>query len=80
MPTYRITHNRPNCIGCAACTSVCPAFWEMGDDGKASLKGSKKEGEKEVLEIEEKDFECNKNAADSCSVKVIEVKEIEQKS
>ena len=76
MPKYQITHDRPGCIGCAACTSICPAFWEMGDDGKSNLMGSKKEGEKEVMDIEEKDLECNKNAADSCPVKVIEVKEI----
>lgn len=76
MAKYKITHNRPECIGCAACVSVCPAFWEMGDDGKSNLKGSTKEGEKEVMDIEAKDHECNKNAADSCPVKIIGIKEI----
>ena len=73
MPKYKIVHKRPDCIGCAACTSVCPKFWEMGDDGKSDLKGSTKDGDNEVLEIEEADHECNNSAAESCPVKIIEI-------
>lgn len=77
MAKYKITHDRPGCIGCAACTSVCPAYWEMGADGKSSLKGSSAEGDKTGREIEEADFSCNKNAADSCPVNVIHLKNLE---
>ena len=71
---YRIEHDRPNCIGCAACAAVAPDFWTMSEDGKSDIVGSiKKEDETEELEIEEKDFACNKEAADSCPVNVIHI-------
>ena len=31
---YKIEHNRPDCIGCAACAAVAPNHWEMNEDGK----------------------------------------------
>ncbi len=68
---YKILHDRENCIGCAACASMCPDFWSMADDGKSKLVNSKKVGGNEELEIDEKDFKCNKNAADGCPVNVI---------
>lgn len=70
----KITHNVPGCIGCGACAAICPGFWELGDDGKAHLKGAKvtKEGEEIVKEeLEVKEAGCNKDAADSCPAKVI---------
>ncbi len=74
MAKYRVEHDRPNCIGCGACAAVCDKFWAMSDeDGKSLLKGAKKEGSLEVLEIDEEDFECMKEAADSCPVNVIHI-------
>ena len=71
---YQIRHDRPNCIGCAACAAVAPDFWEMHEDGKSDIVGSKKtEDGWEELDIEEKDFACNKEAADSCPVNVIHI-------
>jgi len=71
---YKIQHDRPNCIGCAACEAVAPAFWEMAEDGKSTLKGAKKiDNDWYELEIKEKDFPVNKDAADSCPVNVIHI-------
>lgn len=69
----KIIHERQKCIGCGACAVVCPAFWEMAEDGKANLKGAKKiQNENYQLEVEE--VGCNKEAADSCPVQCIHIK------
>ena len=71
---FQIRHDRPNCIGCAACAAVAPDFWEMHEDGKSDIIGSKKDDDEwEELDIEEKDFNANKEAADSCPVNVIHI-------
>ncbi len=72
--TYQIQHDRPNCIGCAACSAVAPDFWTMGDDGKSDIVGCKKRDDDwEELDIDEKDLNANKEAADSCPVNVIHI-------
>ena len=73
----KIIHDRKGCIGCGACAAVCPASWEMGDDGKSNLKGAKQEGDNFVLEAPEKG--CNMSAAQSCPVNVIHVEEEDKK-
>ncbi len=72
---YKLEHNRPDCIGCAACAAVAPDFWTMDDtDGKSDIVGCKKrDDEWEELDIEEKDFQRNKEAAESCPVNVIHI-------
>ena len=71
---FNIIHDRPNCIGCAACAAVAPDFWTMHEDGKSDIVGSiKKDDETEELDIEEKDYAANKEAADSCPVNVIHI-------
>ncbi len=74
MAKYKVEHDRPNCIGCQACTIVAPDYWEMAADGLSQLKGSKKNGEKFEREIDEKDLEPNLQAARSCPVAIIHVK------
>ena len=77
MPQFKIEHDRPNCIACGACAAVTPQFWEMSPaDGKSDIKGSERimNGSEIILEklqIEEKDFTTNKEAADACPVNVI---------
>ena len=69
----RIIHQDKKCIGCGSCVALCSKYWEMAEDGKARLKGSKvnsKTGNKE-LEIEK--IECNQEAADSCPVQIIQI-------
>ena len=66
---FTIEHKRSDCIGCGVCVSLAPAFWEMGDDGKAKLKGNKAN----KRQVEEKDLPKNKAAAESCPVNVIHI-------
>ena len=74
---YILQHDRPNCIGCAACEAVAPDFWEMNGDGKSDIKGAaNKENGWQELEIMEKNFAENKDAADSCPVNVIHIVKI----
>ncbi len=78
MGKYIIRHDRPNCIGCAACEAVCPKFWEMREDGRSDIKGSRlREDGWQELEIGEEDLPCNLEAAESCPVNVIHVEEKE---
>jgi len=68
----KIIQEREKCIGCGACTAVCPRFWEMADDRKASLKGAEKVNDNYELEVEEP--YCNEDAEASCPVNIIHVK------
>lgn len=78
--TYEIQHDRPNCIGCAACAAVAPDFWEMNEDGKSDIKQAKdREDGWQIKEIDEKDFAANKEAADACPVNVIHLVDKETK-
>ena len=71
---FQIQHDRPNCIGCAACAAVAPDFWVMSEDGKSDIIGSKKkDDETEELDISEDNYKENKEAADSCPVNVIHI-------
>ncbi|MAG91055.1 hypothetical protein CMO83_00090 [Candidatus Woesearchaeota archaeon] len=73
---YLLQHDRPNCIGCAACAAVAPDFWEMNEDGKSDIiKGKNVEDEWQELDIDEKNYNENKEAADSCPVNVIHLKD-----
>lgn len=78
MAKYVLEHNRPECIGCAACAAVNPKRWEMNDDGKSDIIGGKhrKDGWEE-LEIDDKDFESDKEAAEACPVSAIHLKKKE---
>lgn len=68
----KIIQQRDKCIGCGTCVAVCPAFWQMGDDGKASLKDAKDIGNGK-FELECEDPGCCKEAASSCPVQIITV-------
>jgi len=65
----KVIHQRDKCIGCGTCVAVCADFWEMGQDGKASLKGAKDN----VLEIQ--DPGCNKEAVSACPIQIITIEE-----
>ena len=41
MPKIKVVYNRKNCIGAGSCCIFCPKFWQMNNDGKADLLGSK---------------------------------------
>lgn len=64
MAKYNIEHDRPNCIGCAACCAIMPEQWSMGDDGKSNFKEA---------DFEEDKLAPNKQAAEVCPVNVIHI-------
>jgi len=64
---YKITQKREKCIGCGACQAVCPQNWVIGKDGKAKPK-------KTI--ISEKEYKCNKEAAEACPIGIITIEEL----
>lgn len=78
MTQFKIIHDRPNCIGCTACASVCPKFWKMNDgDGKSDLIGATvlKDETTELL-VDKKTADENQEAAQVCPVNVIHIQEL----
>lgn len=71
----KVTQDHNNCIGCGSCVVVCSKYWEMGEDGKAFLKGAKKDPATGNFELELSDIDCNKDAEYACPVQVIKVKQ-----
>ncbi len=70
----KIILERNKCIGCGACSAVCPVYWKMGNDGKSELMGSK-ETEPGIFEKEIEKIEgCANDAEDGCPVQCIHVK------
>lgn len=70
MTKYKIEHNIEECIGCAACTALCDN-WELKD-----INGEEKADFKKEI-IDEKELADNKEAAESCPVEVIHIKELD---
>ena len=67
MAAFRIIYDEKKCIGSGVCESLCSEFWHVTQDMKSELKGATPKGDGVFeLEIEEKDFACNKMAADGC--------------
>lgn len=72
--SYKLRHDRSNCIGCSACASIAPDYWGMAEDGKSKLSGAKKAADgMDERDIGDKEFADNKRAADSCPVNVIHI-------
>lgn len=69
----KIIHERKKCIGCGSCVALCPKFWQMEEDGKSHLKGSKTDSKTGNEELKIKKIECNQEAADSCPVQIIRI-------
>jgi len=69
MPKVR--QERDICIGCGACASLCPDYWEMSEDGKANLKGATVNSDNGNPELELDNVGCNQEAADACPVQCI---------
>ena len=70
----KIILEKSKCIGCGSCAAVCPKFFELSEDGKPHLKGSRanpKTQQTEELEIE--DPGCAKEAAETCPIQCIKV-------
>ena len=75
MTKFLLEHDRPNCIGCAACAAVNPKHWVMNEDGKSDIIGAPhRPDDWQELEISDEDFQMDKEAAESCPVNVIHLK------
>jgi ferredoxin len=73
MVKYKVKYDREACIGAASCTAFSKAF-KMAKDGKADLIGAKEIDDCLFeLEIDEKEFNEFKEAAQSCPVNVIHI-------
>ena len=65
---------KDTCIGCGACTAIANNIFEIGDDGLAeTINPDDKENKIKSVSDEEKDNVID--AAESCPVGAIEVKE-----
>ena len=67
----KITLQQSKCIGCGSCSAVCDKYFELNDDGLASIKGGETNGADMELEI--KDIGCAQEAADICPVQIISI-------
>ncbi len=71
----KIILNKNECIGCGACAAICPKYFEMGDDAKSCLKNAVKNKKNNQEKLTVKEISCIKEAADSCPVRAILIKE-----
>ena len=62
----KVKVNKDNCIGCGACTAVCPDVFDFSDDGYAVATVEEVPADK-VASVNE--------AKDGCPVTAIEVEE-----
>ncbi|HLC77087.1 MAG TPA: ferredoxin [archaeon] len=73
---YKVTYDRDGCISAAACVGVNAKYWELdAADGRANLKGSEKNPETNLfeMEIDEADLPEMKAAAEVCPVLIIHI-------
>ena len=65
MAKYTIEYDRDGCIGAGSCVGACPDNWQMDtNDNKANVLKK---------DIEEDEFQKNKEAAEACPVGVINI-------
>ncbi|MBC8500926.1 MAG: ferredoxin [Nanoarchaeota archaeon] len=76
MKKVKVVYDRDKCISAVTCANLNPELWEMSrEDAKANLKGSKKEGDKWVLETELTRY--LQMACEQCPADVIEIFDLE---
>ncbi|MFA6624920.1 MAG: ferredoxin [Bacilli bacterium] len=59
----KVNVNKDLCIGCGACTGICPNVFAIEDDGKAGVIGA----------VAPEDEGSAEEAAQSCPVSAIEI-------
>jgi ferredoxin len=73
----RIKHKRAECIGCDSCACDAPEYWEMAEDGLASLiQSSEKHGVFEFSKAFTDDREVLEEVASACPVGIISLEEV----
>ena len=55
--------DKDSCIGCGACTGICPNVFTIGDDGKATIAN----------QVTSEDESAAEEAKDSCPVGAITI-------
>ena len=68
----KIIQQRSKCIGCGSCVAVCEKYFELAQDGLASIKNGDMAGENMELEVNEAG--CVQEAVEICPVQIIGVK------
>ena len=62
----KVSVDKDKCVGCGACVAVAPEVFELGEDGKSSVKSENVDGEL---------LEKAKEAKKTCPVGAIQVEE-----
>ena len=77
MTTTRLRIDRDECIQCATCWQVCPEVFEEGpDDGLSQIvEPYRVDGDPALGEVSEALVDCIQEAAESCPVQIIHLKE-----
>ena len=78
---FKIIFEKDKCIGAAACNSVSDSWLYNDEENKSNLIGGKFNNENNTyeLEISDKEFDRDLNAARLCPVKAIHIEEIKSK-
>jgi ferredoxin len=71
MAKFKVELEREQCTSCESCVESCPDSFEMADDGWAHVKGSKRVGSNDELDLD--DLGCTKEAAEGCPVNIIHI-------
>ena len=69
----KIILDREKCIGCGSCAVICPAFFDMAEDGKSKLKGKVTKRKKDIEELLITSLECSQEASEACPSQAIRV-------
>lgn len=70
----KISHKKPECIGCMLCTEIAPNYWKMDEIGEAQLLTVlKTRGLFQLGEGFEEDRAILKEAESGCPVNIIKV-------
>lgn len=69
----KIIQEHEKCIGCGSCVAVCPKYWQMSDNGKATPIGGKVDQKSGNYELKIEKIECNQEAVDVCPVQCIKI-------
>jgi len=75
--TYKVIHKKETCIGCGACVSVCPEYFEMSGD-KAHLKDSRENEDGCEICVFEHFIDEIEDASQVCPVSAISAEDSEK--
>lgn len=62
----KVKVDKDSCIGCGACTAICPEVFDLDDDGLSEVK---------TEEVKDNNIDDVKDAVDSCPTGAIEIEE-----